>query len=160
MRPNCSHPGMLLVPIAVALCAAASARACCPWGEEVQVTVVSILATDKNDKVDTKLVDLAKKIQERKPNLTGFKIDTQCCDTIQVGKDKEFMFVEKQKAVVTVRQGADENDLVRLKVQLPCVGEVCYTTCCGKFFPIATCYKTKKGECLIIAVMVKPCKGK
>jgi hypothetical protein len=151
---------MLLLPIAVALCATAIARAC-PWDEEVQVTVVSILATEKNTKVDKELVGLAKKIQERKPNLTGFKIDTQSRETLLVGKEREFQFVDKQKAFVTVRAGADADNKVRLKVKLPCLGEVCYTTCCGKFFPIATCYKTKKnGDCLIIAVMVEPCTEK
>ena len=59
-----------------------------------------------------------------------------------------------------VRQGADDENKVCLKVKLPCTGEYCYKTCCGKFFPIATCHKTKKGECLFIAVMVEPCKGK
>ena len=159
MKPNYSQPGMFLLPLAFALCAAGNARAC-PWDDEVQVTVVSILATEKNAKVDKELKDLAKKIQERRPNLTGFKIDTQNRETIPVGQAKEFVFCENQKGIVTVRQGADANNQVQLKVKLPCVGCVCYTTCCGKFFPIATCYTTKKGESLIIAVMVKPCKGK
>jgi hypothetical protein len=159
MRPYYSQPGILLLPLVVIFAAAGSAPAC--PGDEVQVTVVSILATEKNDKVDTKLAELAKKIKERRPELKGFKIDTQCCESISVGKDKQFVFADKQKAVVTVRQAADKNNQVKLQVELPCIGKVCYTTCCGKFFPMMTCYKTKdKGECLIIAVMVRPCNEK
>jgi hypothetical protein len=146
------------VPLVIALGVAGRSRAC--PGEEVQVTVVSILATEKNDKVDKKLTELAKRIQERRPKLTGFRIDSQCCESIAVGAAKEFEFVEKQKAIVTVRRAADENNQVKLKVELPCIGKVCYTTCCGKFFPMMTCYKTGKDECLIIAVMVRPCKEK
>jgi len=158
MRPYCSHSGLFLLPLVVALGAANSAPAC--PGDDVQVTVVSVLATKENNKIDKKLAELAKKVQERRPYLTGFKIDTQNCETIPVNKAKEFSFVDNQKAVVTVRQAADENNQVKLKVELPCIGKVCYTTCCGKFFPMMTCYQTAKGECLIIAVMVRPCKEK
>jgi hypothetical protein len=158
MRPYCSSPRLWLLSLVVALCTASIARAC--PGEEVHVTVVSILATEKDEKVDKKLTELAKKIKERRPELKGFKIDTQCCETIAVDKPTKFHFVEQQQAVVTVRRAADENNQVRLKVELPCIGKICYTSCCGKFFPMMTCYKTAKGECLIIAVMVKPCKEK
>jgi hypothetical protein len=147
---------MLWLPLVVVLGATSSVQAC--PGDEVQVTVVSILATTENNNVDKKLTELAKKVKERRPELKGFKIDTQCCESISVNCAKEFSFVEKQKAIVTVRQAADERNQVRLKVELPCIGKVCYTTCCGKYFPMMTCYKTAKGECLIIAVMVKPCK--
>jgi hypothetical protein len=131
----------------------------CPDDDEVHVTVVSILATKNNAKVDPKLKELAQKIKAKKPDLTGFQIDKLCCESLPVGKAIEMKMVENQKAVVTVLQAADEKNQVRLMVKAPCVGEICYTTCCGKFFPIVTCYQTKDKECLIIAVMVKPCKG-
>jgi hypothetical protein len=150
---------MLLLPLAFVLCANGTARACGDE-EEVQVTIVSVLATSKDKKIDKKLTDLAKKIQEKWPELTGFKIDKQVRESMIVGKERQFEFVDEKKAVVTVCQGADDDNKVRLKVKLPCTGEYCYKTCCGKFFPIATCHKTKKGECLFIAVMVEPCKGK
>ena len=158
MRPYYSQPRMLLLPLVVALGAAGNALAC--PGEEVQVTVVSILAKKEGNNVPPKLAELAKRIQERRPDLTSFRIDTQCCEKLTVDQAKEFKFVDEKKAVVTVRQAADANNQVKLKVDLPCIGKVCYTTCCGKFFPMMTCYKTNTGECLIIAVMVKPCKGK
>ena len=159
MRPYYSQIGIPLLPLVVALGAAGSAWAC--PGDDVHVTVVSILATDKNDKVDEKLTELAKRIKERRPDLTGFRIDTQCCEKLAVDQSKEFKCLgNKCAAVVTVRQAADADNKVRLKVELPCIGTVCYTTCCGKFFPMMTCKKTDKNEWLIIAVMVKPCKGK
>jgi hypothetical protein len=40
------------------------------------------------------------------------------------------------------------------------MGEVEYTTCCGKFFPIITRYQTKDKERLIIAIRVQPCNKK
>jgi hypothetical protein len=141
------------------VCSLPAARAC-PDEEEVTVTMVSIVATEKNNKIDPKLKELAERIKAKKPNLTGFRIDTQCCESIPVGKAMEVKMVDNQKATVTVRQAADEKNQVRLTVKAPCVGEIRYTTCCGKFFPIVTCYKCKDGDCLIVAVMVKPCKGK
>jgi hypothetical protein len=134
----------------------------CGDEEEVKVTVVSVLATDKDNKVDKKLKELAKRIQAERPDLkfTGFKIGGQTQETLNVNKAHEFELVDKQTAVVTVRQGADAMNKVRLKVKLQCGSEMCYKTCCGKFLPICTCYKTAKGDCLLIAVMVEPCKGK
>jgi len=159
MRLIYSHPGMLLLPLAFMLCISGRANACGDE-EEVKVTVVSILATEKNDKIDKKLTDLAKAIQKMRPNLKGFQIDKQCRESLIVGKAHDFEFVDKQKVVVTVRQGANADNQVRLKVKFQCGAEMCYKTCCGKFLPICTCYKTKNGDCLLIAVMVQPCKGK
>ena len=159
MRLIYSHSRMLLLPLALMLCISGRTYGCGDE-EEVRVTVVSILATEKDDKIDKKLTELAKAIQKTRPNLTGFRIDKQCRESLIVGKPHDFEFVDKQKIVVTVRQGADANDQVKLKVKFQCGSEMCYQTCCGKFFPISTCYKTKNGDCLLIAVMVQPCKGK
>jgi hypothetical protein len=149
------------MPFALLVCPSVGTTGCGD-DEEVQVTVVSILATNKNNKVDKKLKDLAKRIEETRPDLkfTGYKIDRQNQETMIVGKAHEFEFVDKQKAAVTVRQGADADNKVRLKVKLQCGSEMCYKTCCGKFLPICTCHKTANGDCLLIAVMVEPCKGK
>jgi hypothetical protein len=140
--------------------ATADARAC--PGDEVQVTVVSVLATDKDDKVDKKLVQLADCIRAKKPELTGFRIGQQSREPVELGKGKEFPFADndKRKVIVTVRHGADDNNKVGLTIKVPCCAEIDYKICCGKFFPVETCYKTKDGKCLYIAIMVQPCKGK
>jgi hypothetical protein len=39
------------------------------------------------------------------------------------------------------------------------VGEITYSTICGKCFPIVTRFQTKDRERLIVAVMVRPCNG-
>ena len=160
MRPISLHPGLCLLALAVVAGVPANARAC--PDEEVHVTVVSILATDKDKKIDKKLASLAKCIQAKKPELTGFTIGTQSCTSIEVGKAKEFEFAEndKRKVIVTVRHGCDEEKKVGLTIKVPCCAEIDYKTCCGKFFPVETCYKTKDGKCVFIAVMVQPCKGK
>jgi hypothetical protein len=149
----------ILLPVAALLVAAPLCIAC-PGDDDVRVTVVSILATTKDNKVDPRLEGVAKKIKEKKPELTGFRVGTQNCESCVVGKSKEFKLVDNEKAVVIVKNGADPKNQVSLRVKVPCVGEICYTTCCGKYFPIITCYTTKKGECLIVAIMVKPCHGK
>jgi hypothetical protein len=162
MRPIYSHSLILLVPLALLLSPSRTALACGDE-EEVQVTVVSILATDKDNTVDKKLKELAARIQKERPQLklTGFRIDRQTKATLVVKQTQhEFEFIDKQTAVVSVCQGPDANNKVQLKVKLKCGSGMCYTTCCGKFMPICTCYKTAKGESLLIAVMVEPCKGK
>jgi hypothetical protein len=128
--------------------------------EDVRVSVVVILATDKGDKVDPRLVNIAKLVQEKHPKLTSFRLARMACKPVDVGTEKQFELVEDQSAKVTVTHAADEKNKVGLKVKAPRLGEITYTTCCGKFFPLVTEYKTKNGERLIIAVRVQPCKEK
>ena len=42
----------------------------------------------------------------------------------------------------------------------PSMGEITYSTPCGKFLPIFTPILTRKGEKVIIAVRVQPCQKK
>jgi hypothetical protein len=39
------------------------------------------------------------------------------------------------------------------------MGEITYSTPCGKFLPIMTEYVTKNGQVMILAVRVQPCSG-
>ena len=57
-----------------------------------------------------------------------------------------------------MRHGADSKNRVGLTMKAPLQGEIQYTTCCGKFFPIVTRYQTKDKEVLILAIRVQPCK--
>jgi hypothetical protein len=133
----------------------------CPPGDEIRVTVVAILACDKSDaKVDPKLVEIAKEIQKKKPKLVCFKMGRLTCVPVEPNKEEKIDLVAGQSAVVTLLQGPDKDNKVRLRVKAPCVGEVTYKTCCGKYFPLVTGYKTKEGKCLIIAIKVQPCMEK
>jgi hypothetical protein len=142
------------------LCAAPSSPPCGD-DDEVSVTVVAIYASEKDTTIDRKLTELAKVIRKKYPEFKGFRFGKLKRDAVDVGKEKKFDLGDKQSAVVTVTHGCDEKDQVGLKVKVPCCfGECEYTTCCGKFLPLKTCHKTDKGECLIVAIMVKPCHGK
>jgi hypothetical protein len=130
-------------------------------GEKVQVTVVAILATDQNTVVDPEVRCIAEHIQKLRPRLTGFRLATTTCKSLAVGKKEKFPLVEDQVAWVTVEHGADPDKRYGLAVKLPLgVGEITYTICCEKYFPLWTRYQTKNKECLLIAVMVNPCPKK
>ena len=47
-----------------------------------------------------------------------------------------------------------------MKIEPPLLGEITYETCCGKFLPVITRYRTKDNQLLIIAVRVQMCEGK
>jgi hypothetical protein len=126
--------------------------------DSVQVTVVAILATDKNDKVDEKLERLAREIRKKEPKLKGFRLARVDCKPIPVGQSDKFALVDDEVATITVQRAADKNNQVRIKVKVPRLGAIVYTSVCGKFFPIVTRYWTKDGERLIVALMVGPCK--
>lgn len=126
--------------------------------EKVRVTVVAILATDRDHKVDRRLKCVAEEVQKVEPKLTGFQIGQITCTPVAVGKSYKVPLVEKATAEVVIQQGADKDNRVKLKVKAPKMGELVYTSTCGKFFPIVTRYQTKDKERLIIAIMVRPCK--
>jgi hypothetical protein len=145
--------------LAAVLLVAPAARA----ADDVDVTVVAILATSdaKNAKIEPELAAIAKEVQKKYPNLTGFRMAQMTCQSMAVGRPEAFGLVDKEAAQVTVEHGADKHDRVRLKVQPPQLKEITFTSCCGKFVPIVTPYQTKdKQEQLIIAVMVSTCKDK
>jgi hypothetical protein len=131
--------------------------------EQVKVTVVAIVAnSDPADgKIDPQLESIAAEVKKKYPQLTGFHLKRMTCTSMTVGKEDTFKTVDDLDATVTVQQGSDKHDRVRLTIKPPQVKEITYTTCCGKFFPVVTPYLTKdKQEQLIIAVRVSTCKDK
>jgi hypothetical protein len=128
--------------------------------QEVRVTVLTILATERDAKVDGCVECIAREVRKKYPRLTGFHRGPMTCRPVVVGQKDTFDLVAGQAAVVTVRHGADDNNRVELKVAPPQMGEITYETCCGKFFPIVTHFRTKQNDLLIIAVRVQPCHGK
>ncbi len=144
--------------IGLALLAAGPSR-----GEEketVRVSVLAILATERDDKVDPKLACIAKEIRKTYPKLTGFQIGKMTRRSLAIGARETFELVGDQKAVVAVQHGADDQNRVEVKIAPPQMGEITYDTCCGKFFPIVTPFRTKEHDLLILAVRVQPCHDK
>jgi hypothetical protein len=129
----------------------------CPTDDPVKVTVVVVLATDSNTKVDAALADLAKQVQKRDPKLTGFKVSATEAKSIPVGESVTFDLVEKQELKVTVTRPKDANGKIAMTIKPPGLENITYGCACDKFFPVVTPYTTKNGEVLIIAVMAKPC---
>ncbi len=126
--------------------------------DTVRVTIVVILATDQNKMVDADLQCIAKQIQKDYPNLTGFHYEKPIRKDLKVGQKTTFHLIDDEIATVIVRHGADQENRIGLTVKAPLQGEIEYTTCCDKYFPLVTRYQTKDKEWLIIAVRVQPCK--
>jgi hypothetical protein len=126
----------------------------------VRVSVVTILATERDDKVDRKLESIAREVKKMYPKLTGFQLAHMSCKSVSVGTADKFDLVADQAASITVQRKADKSDRVRLEVTPPLMGKITYSTPCGKFLPIVTPYRTKNNDLLIIAIRVQPCNGK
>jgi hypothetical protein len=137
-----------------------AASACADEKETVEVAVIAILATESNNNVDPKLACIARQVRKTHKKLTGFQMATMTRKSLPVGEKRVFDVVGQQKVSVTVQQGADEKNRVQVKVGPPGMGEITYNTCCGKFLPIVTPFRTKEKELLIIAVCVRPCHEK
>jgi hypothetical protein len=141
--------------IGIALLAAGPTR-----GEEketVQVSVLAILATEHNDRIDPKLTCIAKEVRRTHDKLTGFQVVRMTRRSLALGTRETFELVEDQKVAVAVQHGADEKNRVEVRIAPPRMGEITYDTCCGKFLPIVTPYRTENKDLLIIAVRVQPC---
>jgi len=126
----------------------------------VRVSVVAILASKTSDEIDPRLKDIAKEIRKKDDGFKGFRVGKMTCKSIPVNAAEAFELVADQKASITVLKPADRDNRVQLKISPPKVGDITYTTTCGKFFPIMTTYQTPNGEFLIIAVRVQPCNKK
>jgi hypothetical protein len=154
MSPKHIPFGVLLaLPLALAGCLPPADPA-----EEVTVSIVAILAS-KDEKIDPRLKCVAREVQKVDRQWTGFKVARMTCKPIGVGSTERFALVDDQVAIVTVEQAADKDNRIQVKVAPPMLGEITYSTCCGKFLPIITRHRTANDELLIIAVRVQPCKG-
>lgn len=132
-----------------------------PVPGRVKVSIVTILATTRDEPVDQRLKCIAEQVRKKEKTLRGFKLIDMTCASLAVGQEHTFKLIDKQKAVVVVRHGADKDNWVELKVKPPLRGEIVYRTVCGKCLPILTGYKTKdKGDWLLLAILVKPCHQK
>jgi hypothetical protein len=129
--------------------------------DPVSVSVVAVLATDQNDKIDPKLECIAREIQKTDPTLTGLRLVKRLEKKIAVGGKDDFDLGNDQTLRVVVQQKSDKDGRYQLKVTPPQMGDVTYlTTCCGKFLPIVTPVRNKNNELLIIGVGVQLCPDK
>jgi hypothetical protein len=127
--------------------------------KKVRISVVVILASEKGTKIDKKLEGIAKEVQKVHPELKNFELAKLSCKSLEVGKADKFALVEDQVTSIVIQKAADKMDRVCLKVGPPMMGEITYSTPCGKFLPILTPYRTKKDQVVIVAVRVQPCNG-
>jgi len=131
-----------------------------PPERKVRVSVVVILASETDTTIDKKLECIAREVTKMHPKLKGFRMGTMACKSVKIGEANVFDLAEGKTIAVAIQQAADKTDRVRLKVGPPKMGEITYSTPCGKFLPILTPYRTKANETLIIAIRVQPCSGK
>ena len=126
----------------------------------IRVTVVAILASNKKDKIDKQLTELAAELRKKDPALKGFTLKRTNCLAMEIGAKESFQLIDELEAVVRLRDKDKKTNRVSLTVTAPTLSAISYTTCCGKFFPLTTDHVTKDGERLIVAVMVRPCDDK
>jgi hypothetical protein len=142
------------------LAAIAAADNCWPDEKDpVKVTLVVVLASEKGDKIDKKLQALAAEVQKLHPNLKSFVLKSEESKSLKPNDKVSMLCVDEESAAIVIKHGADKENRVSLAIKPPQMSELEYQSVCGKFLPIVTPYKTKKGECLILAIRVEPCRG-
>jgi hypothetical protein len=129
--------------------------------ENVQVTVLAILASDKDDVVAEKISEIADAVRSKHKQLSHFALHKTSQESVGLGKSVTISLVDKVTMEVLVNEKPDSEGRITLTIKPPEMGELTYACSCGKYFPVITDYYTANKERLIIAVMAKPCfKGK
>jgi len=125
--------------------------------QDVRVTVIAILASDRSTEIDPKLKEVAKEVQKREPSLTGFRLEKTEVRNINIGQKESIALFAKEGHATDVKLIAkdDSKKKVTIEVKPPMIGAITYATVYDKFFPIVT-RAVINGERLIVAVMVKP----
>ncbi len=127
---------------------------------KVRASIVVILASETDSSIDPKLECIAREVRKTHSKLQGFKMVNFACQSLTVGVPEQFELVEEHQASVTVLNSGDKEGRVQLKVRPPRMGNITYSTPCGKFLTIVTPLQTKAGESILLAVRVQPCGGK
>jgi hypothetical protein len=138
----------------------APAAQTCEGEKKVQVTVVAILAgTQEDGKIDERVHRLAEQVQKKHPELKSFRVGQTSRKPVTTTQRTVFPLVDKEVVEVTLVECTNPQERKYcLTIKAPLYGEITYTTCCDKYFPIVTRYRTRDKERLIIAIMVEPCK--
>jgi hypothetical protein len=138
-----------------------SAPNCPPTkGESIQIVVLVILGTDKNEIVHERLPEIAAEIRKKDPQLTGFDLHKTFNKAIRLGENVDLELIGEAKAQLIINEKTDDEGRLTVTVKLPKLEEITYACTCGKFFPIITNQYTSDKRRVIIAVMAKPCKKK
>jgi hypothetical protein len=149
--------------LALLLFAGFAVADCDDWPDEkdpVKVTLAVVLANENVGKIDKNLKLLADEVQKSHPHLKSFIFKTQEARSLKPNETTSMKTVDNEMVEMIVKHGADKENRVSLYIKPPGMSGIDYQSVCGKFLPIVTPYKTKKGDTLIIAVRLEPCMGK
>jgi hypothetical protein len=154
-RPNPRCLGLVAVALGW-LCLAPGARA-----ENIQVTVLAIVATDRDTKIDHEVKCIAELVRKKHPSLTGFSLVRTTCKSIPVGGQDTFPLLPGQDATICITSGVGKDNKASLTVKGPGRDEMMCSVICGKCLPLKTTHVTKDGGLLFLAILIRPCnKGK
>ena len=152
----------MLAPLVLMVAIAGRCLAAPPASEErVNITVAVILANG-DGKVDEKLTCVAKEVRKTHPKLTGFHLGTMTTLPVTLGTAEKFKLEDGQEATISVKHCTACPGRFCLEVKSKAlVGEMTYSSVCGKYFPLVTGYQTKDhGDQLIIVFKVESCAAK
>jgi hypothetical protein len=146
----------------VALVGAVVAVAACPpaTDDEVDVTVLAILASEHHNQINPKLTEFAKHVRKKQPELKGFQLARTNAEPLKLGETKKFPLTGNEVVEVTVNKERNEKGRITLTIKPPKLDQVTYECVCDKYFSIATQHYEGEGKeraQLFIAVMAKPC---
>lgn len=127
-----------------------------PAEEEISVTTLVMIATEKNAVVEEKLKSISESIRVKEPKLTGLTLAHTYHQNIKIGASKEIDLGDDKKFTITLIQKKD-SDKVTLRLRPPVGGEISYTCSCGAYVPVCTGLTNANGDRIIVAVMAKPC---
>ncbi|MFL5328433.1 MAG: hypothetical protein ACJ8C4_05920 [Gemmataceae bacterium] len=128
--------------------------------DEAQITVVAILANDRDKLINSDLKNIAAEVQKKHPGFTGFRLERQTVKKVALKQKEIFPLIDDVSAEVTVNSYDAKENKSNATIKAPHSGEVTYAIAGEKYVPIVTRYQTKDKDTLIYAVMIKPLPAK
>ncbi len=151
-------PALVPAFLAVAILARAEDKKEDP--PNIEVRVLSILASEHHTEIQKKLTQFAEEVRKTDKKLTGFRLDRTSTESIPLGETRKLKLTDDQIVEVTANKPKDEKGRITLTIKPPKLTEITYECVCDKYVSMATNYhvgKDKEKQQLFIAVMAKPC---
>src|SRR5262245_15307265 len=79
---------------------------------KVRVSLVIILASESETKVDKKVKGIADEVRKIHPKLKGFKMKDLQCKSVPIGTANKFELIDGQSTTITIQKAADKMDRI------------------------------------------------
>lgn len=122
---------------------------------KAKVSVIVVLASEDDAKIDPQLKNIAEEVRKLNPGLKGFKLKSTMTRDLAENEKTSLTLVGDRTVEIVVRQARDKDGKTTLAVTPPEQGEIVFRLAANKYLPIVTRLQTERKERVILAIRVQ-----